>query len=67
VQGVRSGYGKNTPNEKQLKTVTILDSIGNAATVKLEMSDWFDYLHIAKFNGRWVIVNVLWELKPGTK
>jgi hypothetical protein len=25
--------------------------------------DWIDYLHVAKFNGRWVIVNVLWELK----
>ena len=67
VQGVRSGYGKNTPKEKQLKTVTILDSVGNAATVKLEMSDWFDYLHIAKLNGRWVIVNVLWEMKPEAK
>jgi hypothetical protein len=28
------------------------------------MSDWIDYMHIAKFNGRWVIVNVLWEMKP---
>ena len=26
-------------------------------------SDWIDYLHVAKWNGRWVIVNVLWELK----
>jgi hypothetical protein len=24
-------------------------------------------LHVAKFNGRWVIVNVLWELKPQQK
>jgi hypothetical protein len=23
-----------------------------------------DYLHVAKWNGRWVIVNVLWELRP---
>jgi hypothetical protein len=23
-----------------------------------------DYMHMTKFNGRWVIVNVLWELKP---
>ena len=25
---------------------------------------WIDYMHMAKWNGRWVIVNVLWELKP---
>jgi hypothetical protein len=63
-QGVRSGGGKNTPKERQLKEVTVLDVFGNTASVKAEMSDWIDYMHIAKFNGRWVIVNVLWEMKP---
>ncbi|MEW6125688.1 MAG: nuclear transport factor 2 family protein [Acidobacteriota bacterium] len=64
VLGVRGGGGKNTPKEKQIKEVYILDVFGNTASVKAVMSDWIDYLHIAKFNGRWVIVNVLWELKP---
>lgn len=64
VQGVRAGYGKNTPKEKQQKDIFILDVFGNTASVKAIMSDWIDYLHVAKYNGRWVIVNVLWELKP---
>lgn len=64
VQGVKRGGGKNTPKEKQQKDVTILDIYENAASVKVVASDWIDYLHVAKFNGRWVIVNVLWELKP---
>jgi hypothetical protein len=64
VQGTRRGGGKNTPVEKQQKDVTILDVFGNTASVKIVASDWIDYLHVAKFNGRWVIVNVLWELKP---
>lgn len=64
VQGVKRGGGKDTPKEKQQKDVTILDVYGNTASVKLIASDWIDYLHIAKSNGRWVIVNVLWELKP---
>ncbi|MBX7173008.1 MAG: nuclear transport factor 2 family protein [Pyrinomonadaceae bacterium] len=67
VQGVKRGGGKNTPPEKQQKDVTILDVFENAASVKVVASDWIDYLHIAKFNGRWVIVNVLWELKPQKK
>jgi hypothetical protein len=67
VQFARAGYGKNTPKEKQLKNVQILDSVGAIATVKVEMADWYDYLHVAKFNGRWVIVNVLWETKPEQK
>lgn len=67
VQGVRRGGGKDTPKEKQQKDVTILDVYENAASVKIVASDWIDYLHLAKSNGRWVIVNVLWELKPTPK
>src|ERR1700730_1857272 len=64
VLGTRRGGGKNTPKEKQQKDVTILDVFENAASVKVVASDWVDYLHMAKSNGKWVIVNVLWELKP---
>lgn len=67
VMGTRRGGGKNTPKEKQEKDVTILDVYENAASVKVVASDWIDYLHMAKFGGRWVIVNVLWELKPPKK
>jgi hypothetical protein len=63
VQGVKRGGGRNTPKEKQQKDVTILDVFNNAASVKVVALDWIDYLHVAKWNGRWVIVNVLWELK----
>jgi hypothetical protein len=64
VQGTRGGSGKQTPAAEQQKDVTILDVLGSAATVKLEMRDWVDYMHIGKFNGKWVIINVLWEMKP---
>ena len=67
VQGTKRGGGKDTPKEKQQKDVTILDVFENAACVKVIASDWIDYLHMAKSNGRWVIVNVLWELKPAKK
>ena len=64
VQGVKRGGGKNTPKEKQQKDITILDVFGNAASVKAVMSGWIDYMHMAKWNGRWVIINVLWENRP---
>jgi putative lumazine-binding protein len=67
VQGTRAGGGKDTPKEKQQKDVSILDIFEHAASVKIVASDWIDYLHLAKYNGRWVIVNVLWELKPEVK
>jgi hypothetical protein len=64
VQGVRSGSGTKTPKEQQQADVTVLDVFGNAASVKLVMSGWIDYLHIGKVDNRWVIINVLWEMKP---
>ena len=67
VQGTRAGGGKNTPKEMRQMDVSILDIFENVASVKIVATDWIDYLHLAKFNGRWVIVNVLWEIKPDKK
>ena len=64
VLGTRRGGGKETPPARQQKDVIILDVFENAASVKVVASDWIDYMHMGKFNGRWVIVNVLWEMKP---
>lgn len=64
VQGTRAGGGRDTPPERRQKDVTILDIYRGAASAKVVASDWIDYLHLARWNGRWVIVNVLWELKP---
>jgi hypothetical protein len=64
VLGTRAGGGKDTPVAEQRKDVTIFDIYQNAASAKIYASGWVDYLHLAKWNGRWVIVNVLWELHP---
>lgn len=64
VQNTRRGGGKETPAAEQRKDVRILDIFNNSASVRIDASTWIDYLHVAKWNGRWVIVNVLWENRP---
>jgi hypothetical protein len=64
INNVRRGGGRDTPEAERRKDVRILDIFGNTATVRVDASTWVDYLHVAKWNGRWVIVNVLWELRP---
>jgi len=64
VDGTRQGFGSRTPEDQRQEDVTILDVFGNAASVKVVATDWIDYLHMGKVDGRWVIVNVLWEMKP---
>jgi hypothetical protein len=64
VTNTRNGGGKETPAAEQRKDVRILDVFGNTASVRIDASTWVDYLHVVKWNGRWVIVNVLWENRP---
>lgn len=64
VQGTRNGGGRDTPQADRRDEVRILDVFRNAASVRVDASYWIDYLQMAKWRGRWVIINVLWELKP---
>ena len=64
VQNTRAGGGKETPVAAQRKDVRILDIFANTASVRIDAGTWVDYLHLARWNGRWVIINVLWELRP---
>lgn len=64
VTNTKRGGGKDTPVAQQRKDVRILDIFGNAGSVRIDAATWVDYLQVAKWNGRWVIVNVLWEMRP---
>jgi hypothetical protein len=53
---------KNAPKE-----IEIYDVMDQTATVKLT-ADWgIDYMHLAKIDGKWMIVNVLWQSHPPKK
>lgn len=54
-----------TPVAERQQDVTVLDVFENAASAKVVAGAWIDYLHLVRWNCRWVIVNVLWEMKPG--
>ena len=64
VQNTRSEGGSTIPVGQRTDSVRILDIYGGAASVRVRAATWVDYLHLAKFNGRWRIINVLWENDP---
>ncbi|MEX2179567.1 MAG: nuclear transport factor 2 family protein [Gemmatimonadaceae bacterium] len=64
VQNTQRGGGRETPSAERRSDVRILDIFGNTASVRVDAGAWVDYMHIAKWNGRWVIINVLWENTP---
>lgn len=63
IEATRRGGGSRTPEAERRRDVTVLDVFRNAAVAKVVARDWVDYLQLAKWGDRWVIVNVLWELK----
>ena len=52
--------------ENPKKEVVILDMYDKTASVKLIADDWIDYMHIVKLNGKWQIVNVLWQFNDSS-
>tara|TARA_R110000744_G_scaffold208401_2_gene327071 strand:+ start:9884 stop:10366 length:483 start_codon:yes stop_codon:yes gene_type:complete len=47
--------------ENPKKEVIIFDVFDKVASVKLIADDWIDFMHIVKLNGKWQLVNVLWQ------
>ncbi|MCK8522975.1 nuclear transport factor 2 family protein [Aquimarina sp. D1M17] len=53
--------------ENPKKEVIILDIYDKTASVKLIADEWIDYMHIVKLNGKWQLVNVLWQFNDSGK
>jgi len=49
------------------KEITIFDVQDQTASAKLVAAWGTDYFHLAKYNGKWMIVNVLWQSPPPKK
>lgn len=48
---------------KPSNQIQILDVYHRIATVKLYSDNWVEYLHLIKLDGKWSIINLLWQHK----
>jgi hypothetical protein len=46
------------------KKITVFEILDKTASAKLEAKWGVDYFHLAKLNGKWMIINVLWQDPP---
>ena len=46
------------------RKVTVFDVLDKIASAKVEAKWGIDYFHLAKVNGAWTIINVLWQDHP---
>jgi hypothetical protein len=63
VRNTRTGGGTRTPEAQRGTEVRILDIFQNAASARIDAGGWIDYLHLVRWRERWVILNVLWEIR----
>ena len=46
------------------KEIVLLDVLDQTASVKLTAVWGIDYMHLAKYDGKWMIINILWQSPP---
>ncbi len=63
IEGTRTGQGNLDPERRNIE-VDIFDISHDMALVKVTSAMYIDLLQIAKVNGEWKIINVLWVPNP---
>jgi hypothetical protein len=53
-----------TPRDKWVRSVEVLDIVGNVAVARVETPWFVDHFHLGRFGDRWLIINALWWSKP---
>ena len=61
IEYTNSGGGSSLPKETLFYKVIILDIYDDIATVKGISAQYIDYLHLAKWNDKWMIINIIWD------
>jgi hypothetical protein len=61
IEATRAGRGKaRDPGERQID-VDVVEIYGTIASVVVHSNVYREYLHLARTNGGWKIVNALWD------
>jgi hypothetical protein len=63
VEMTRGGGGSKVPPESRKIGVEVLAVSGDVAVARAASSEYLEYLSLAKCNGRWAIINILWRFQ----
>ncbi len=62
---IAKNYNKDGKMPKNgQKDIVIHEVLDQTASAKLVAQWGIDYMHLAKFDGKWMIINVLWQSHP---
>jgi len=59
-----ANWNKEKKRDTSIKEVAVLDVLDQTAVAKVTAQWGIDYMQLAKFEGRWKIVQILWQSHP---
>lgn len=63
IRNTAGDGGGEIPEADHKTEIRILDVFQNAAVARIDAGPWVDYLQLVRWQDRWVILNVLWEIR----
>ena len=57
-------WNADTTPDTSIKKIDVFDVLDQTATAKVTAMWGVDYLHLAKYDGRWKIINIVWQAHP---
>jgi hypothetical protein len=61
---VARNWNKDRKRDTSIKEVQVLDVLDQTASAKIRASWGIDYMQLAKFDGVWKIINIVWQTPP---
>jgi hypothetical protein len=60
-------WNRDGKRDTSIKEVVVLDVLDKTAAAKIVANWGIDYMQLAKYDGQWKIVNILWQAHPPGK
>lgn len=64
LMALAASWNKGGNRDTSVKKVEVLDVLDQTAVAKVTASWGIDYMQLAKYDGRWKIINIVWQAHP---
>ena len=64
LMNLAATWNKAGTRDTSVKKVEVLDVLDQTAVAKITASWGIDYMQLAKYDGRWKIINIVWQAHP---
>jgi hypothetical protein len=64
LMALAASWNKAGTRDTSVKKVEVLDVLDQTAVAKVTASWGIDHMQLAKYDGRWKIINIVWQAHP---